>query len=256
MSDNLMRATVHKIVSEAQPIVADILEDLYDQVQKKKIVAKQDLSRADSIQLKYLKGLQMVFKKNFRRLYEDAKIQAATEVKKGSFAKGNIPEENFLEFLEQETFKYIGDWEYMITRKTKDELVRAIKDGKPLSEVVSVMDNEGNDMSEASLERFARTKGTEVYNRGRVAYFESTGIVSAYQFAAILDDRTSDICDGLNGCIFEKEDAPVPPMHFNCRSMLVPITQFETYEADKEANNGQDIDKFIEDNIGKGFPKE
>ncbi len=255
-SDQLMKATVAKIMHESAPIVSDIFEDLYDQMQKKTVIARQDLERADSIQLKFLKRLQLVFKKNFRLLYNDAKAQAATEVKKGDFAKANIPADEFLDFLDQETYKYIGDWEYSITRKAKDELIRAIKDGLTLSDVIGVMDDEGNDLSDVSIERYARTKGTEVYNRGRIDYFESTGVVSAYQYSAILDDRTSDICAGLDGIIFDKADAPVPPLHFNCRSMLVPITSFEDYTVDETANDGTNIDDFIDENIGKGFPKE
>ena len=39
----------------------------------------------------------------------------------------------------------------------------------------------------------------------------------------------------------------------NCRSLLVPITKYETWEADAKANNGQGMDKFIKDNLGDGF---
>ncbi len=49
---------VAKIKAETKPIVEDIFEDLFDQLQKKKIVQMQDLSRADSIQLKYLKKIK------------------------------------------------------------------------------------------------------------------------------------------------------------------------------------------------------
>jgi SPP1 gp7 family putative phage head morphogenesis protein len=116
------------------------------------------------------------------------------------------------------------------------------------------MDNEGQELSDQALERFARTKTTEVFNKGRKAAFDETGIVSAYQYSAVLDDRTSDICEGLDNCIFEKGDEPTPPMHFNCRSILVPITKFEDYEADDNANDGTNLDDFIEQNKGKGFP--
>ena len=245
---------VSRIRTEAQPIYDDIFEDLYSQLQKKKIVAKQDLERAETIQLKYLGKLQTVFKKHFRRLHDDAMKQAATEVNKSKEFAANVPNDEFLEFLESETFKYVGDWSYEITKKTKNELIKAIKDGKPLSSVISVMDDEGKALTEVSLERYARTKTTEVFNRGRLEYFESTGVVAAYQYSAIMDDVTSDICSELDEKVFEMADAPIPPLHFNCRSTLIPITKYEDYNVDKTTNSGKNIDKFLEKNVtDKGF---
>lgn len=41
----------------------------------------------------------------------------------------------------------------------------------------------------------------------------------------------------------------------NCRSLLIPITRFQDYKVDTESNDGQDIDKFIDENIGTGFSR-
>lgn len=253
LADNLLKTAVSKMQAELAPVVDDIFEDLYDQLQKKKIVQKQDLSKAENIQLKYLGKMQTIIKKHFRNLYNDGAAMAKTEVKKSDFAV-NIPADEFLEFLNQETFKYIGDWSYTITKKTKDALITAIKDGKSLSSVITVLDDEGKRLSDVSLERYARTKSTEVFNKGRMEYFESTGVVAAYQFSAILDDVTSEICTELNGKVFEKTDAPIPPLHFNCRSVLIPITRFEEWSADSKTNSGKSIDKTLERLVeDKGF---
>lgn len=255
LANQTLTTAVAKLKAEAQPIIEDIFEDLYDQLQKKKIVQTQNLDRAETINLKYLGRLQNVFKKHFRMLHQDAMNQAKNEVKKSDFA-APLPNDNFLEFLNQETYKYIGDWSYEITKKTKNALIKAIKDGKPLSSVISVLDNEGKALSDVSLERYARTKTTEVFNRGRMDYFESTGVVAAYQYSAIIDDVTSEVCGELNGKIFEKEDAPIPPLHFNCRSLLIPITRFEEYKADTKTDSGKNIDSFIEKNVeDKGFSR-
>jgi len=253
LADQTLKSAVSKIITEAQPIVEDIFSNLYDQLQKKKIIQRQDLDRADTIKLKYLSRLQAVFKKHFGTIHADAMAQAKTEVKKSDFATP-IPNDEFLDFLEQETYKYVGDWAYEVTKRTKNQLIQAIKDGRPLSSVISVLDDEGKKLSDVSLERYARTKTTEVFNRGRKDYFDSTGVVAAYQYSAIIDDVTSEVCGNLNGLIFEKDQAPIPPLHFNCRSLLVPITRFEKYEVDKTTNGGQNIGKFLEQNVtDKGF---
>jgi hypothetical protein len=79
-------------------------------------------------------------------------------------------------------------------------------------------------------------------------------MVSAYQYSAILDSVTTDLCAGLHGKIFDAGDQPVPPLHFNCRSLLVPITKYESYEPDTKVGSIP-IDKFIDDRIGDGFSR-
>ncbi len=253
-AERTLKQTVQKIMDDSKEIQKQIFEDLYDQIQKKKILPKKDLSLADGLKLKNKKQLQLVLKRRFRELYKEAQAQAKVEVSSKSHAR-NVPSDDFLTFLDQETFNYIGDWEYTVLKRTRAELVSAIKDGKSLSDVIGILDDEGQKLSEVSLERYARTKTTEVFNKGRMEHFESTGVVEAYQYSAVLDDRTSSICEELDGHIFEAGDAPIPPLHFNCRSVLIPITRFEDYKVSEETSDGQDMDEFIDENIGKGFPR-
>lgn len=35
----------------------------------------------------------------------------------------------------------------------------------------------------------------------------------------------------------------------NCRSVLIPITKFEDWSADEVTNSGQDVDKFLKENV-------
>jgi SPP1 gp7 family putative phage head morphogenesis protein len=200
--------------------------------------------------------MQGVFKKHFRSLYKDSQIMARSEIRRADNAKKNenIPAEEFMAFLEKETHQYVGDWEYTINKRTRNAINNAIKDGRPISDVVGILDDEGKALSDVSLERYSRTKSTEVFNRGRMEYFDSTGVVAAYQFAAILDDVTSEICGSLHGLTFPVGEAPVPPLHFNCRSVLVPITKYEDWSADGVTNSGKNVDKFLEENVtDKGF---
>ena len=121
------------------------------------------------------------------------------------------------------------------------------------------------------MERYARTKSTEVINRARKAFFDDSEIVPAYQYSAIIDGRTTNICAGLHGKIFDKDKAPTPPLHFNCRSTLIPVTRFEKFKVDKTRNTSgsvklkggaevaisgpSNIDAFIDEKIGEGFSR-
>lgn len=241
------------IMDETAPIIKKMFSDLYEQLRKKNPVAKGSIESVDSISLKYKGELKKALKQSFMGIYKDGQVQGAQELNKSDFALPTTSEK-FLEILEQETFKWIGDYEYGILKKTKEQLVAAIKDGKPLSSVIDVLDNEGKRLSEVGLERFARTKHTEVLNRGRHEYFQNSGVIAGYQYSAILDDRTSDICRGLHGKKFKAGTEPIPPMHFNCRSILIPITKYEEFEP-SEAVGKTPINEFIDENKGDGFAK-
>lgn len=244
----------NRVLEQAGPVIKRIFKDLGDQISNKNIVASQKIEKSEGLKLKYLGELKKILKKNFKQAYEDAKNMGERELNKTTYARKPLPDDKFLEFIENETFQYVGDWEYNVLKKARIQINAAIRDGKPLSSVLDLLDEEGMLDSESSLERYARTKFTDVMNRGRLAYFNETDVVAAYQYSAILDDVTSGICEGLHGKIFKAGDEPIPPLHFNCRSLLVPITKYESFEVDKSAN-GQNIDRFIEENTGEGFSR-
>ena len=47
--------------------------------------------------------------------------------------------------------------------------------------------------------------------------------VRSYQWISVLDSRTTQICRGLSGQVFEFGKGPLPPKHFNCRSNTAPV---------------------------------
>ncbi len=73
----------------------------------------------------------------------------------------------------------------------------------------------------------ARTATSAVVHNAREEVFKANKqIVPKVQWAATLDDRTTVICAGLDGQIFDVGDpgTPRPPIHFQCRSTIIPIT--------------------------------
>jgi len=70
----------------------------------------------------------------------------------------------------------------------------------------------------------ARTAATQAANEGYYRGMKDAG-VEHYVWVAVLDDRTTDICRGLNGQVFRVDDpqAPKPPAHWNCRSHIEPV---------------------------------
>jgi SPP1 gp7 family putative phage head morphogenesis protein len=72
--------------------------------------------------------------------------------------------------------------------------------------------------------RLVATETNYMHGQGELQSYIDDGI-GQYEYVAILDSRTSDICRSLDGEIFNTEDAQVgenyPPMHVFCRSTTV-----------------------------------
>lgn len=121
---------------------------------------------------------------------------------------------------------------------------QAIRDNEPAwDEVGAVLDalDLGSEVTAAHyLDTLARTNLFEAMNEARYAEFtdpELSDFVLALRYSAILDDRTTEICQSLHDSIF-KADSPLwdeyrPPNHYNCRSVLVPVTAVDGWDGEE-----------------------
>lgn len=74
----------------------------------------------------------------------------------------------------------------------------------------------------------ARTEAAAAYTKGSLLAYANSGVVKKVEWDATLDDRTSEVCQGLHG-----KRVPLgelfpggydgPPAHPNCRSAVLPI---------------------------------
>lgn len=81
-----------------------------------------------------------------------------------------------------------------------------------------------------SMDGIARTAITHVSNRAHMlAYEQNADVVSGVEYVATLDLRTTEICARWDGTVWKNGDPriQVPPLHFNCRSQLVPVVDYE-----------------------------
>lgn len=237
---------------KALPFMKHMINGLIDSAEKMSINSVDDIAKLDKLSFKKseIKKLSKILNDNFDASYKRFYDLAKKEIKKDNFAID--PEDEFLAILARENLNFIGDWEYNVTKSARVAIIGAIKDGLPISSVVDLITSKGFQDTEVALERYARTKHTEVMNNARKSYFDATGVVGGYQFSAILDGRTSLICQSLHGKIFKKGTEPTPPLHFNCRSLLIPLTIYQDFTPDEKVGE-DDIQDFITNNKGLGF---
>jgi len=89
----------------------------------------------------------------------------------------------------------------------------------------------------ARIETIARTSTTTAFNQARQSYFTSevfAGYVQAFEYNAIMDDSVSEICEYLNGKIQRNWSTYLPPNHFNCRSLIVPVTVSDGWDGNED----------------------
>lgn len=107
--------------------------------------------------------------------------------------------------------------------------------------------------------RLIWTESSYMMNQANAHAFMAEGI-TLYRYSAILDERTSNTCRGLNDEVFELKDySPgknAPPMHSFCRSTIIPI---ENDDVNIVVNDSKkfwdDIEKQQQDDMRERFRK-
>ncbi len=116
----------------------------------------------------------------------------------------------------------------------------AVKGVEDDQKVLALLDDlwvEAEGSAVAYLNTLVRTNVFEAMNEARFAEFtdpELDDFVLALQYAAVLDSSTTQICEHLNARTYKADseiwDEYRPPNHYNCRSVLVPITAIDGWD--------------------------
>lgn len=176
--------------------------------------------------------------------------------------------DNAAAYFDTQSFRMAGDTSDQVRKIIQQELQNGIKFGKTLPEIrISIWERlisrgltdlksvKGVEQSEAIvsalealqlddvadvrpyLDTLVRTNTFEALNEARYAEFTDPDVgdfVQALEYAAVLDSSTTEICSELNGSIYRADskywDEIRPPNHFNCRSVLIPVTVIDGWD--------------------------
>jgi SPP1 gp7 family putative phage head morphogenesis protein len=201
--------------------------------------------------------LKNYFVDMFKESYNTAQKEVFPNTEKKYQISEILPDE-FLDILKSEAFDIVGDYAGLLNKKSKKIVYQGIKDGWSQGEITKLLREQFEAETDTWLNTVIRTKSTEIYNEARKKFYETDDyakeVVVGYEWSAILDDRTSEVCSHLDGKLLNVEESQwlKPPAHYNCRSVLVPITKFEDYD-NKEMNKKYDMDKLA--GMGGGLLK-
>ncbi len=117
--------------------------------------------------------------------------------------------------------------------------IQGTSNGQMVTELQKAMD-----MSAYQARRLIRTENSQVSSRANLLAYQENG-TPRFQFRAVLDYKTSEICRHMDGKVFPvsegKSGVNMPPLHPFCRSKTVPYIPDEEMDADntRTARNGK-----------------
>jgi len=201
-------------------------------------------------------------RRKFRRFYELSLERAAGEVAAlaPSFRADGIADElpgNIAAYLDLVEGRFFDDlFGAFKARIALDTFEEGLAFGWSRKEFVSALTERFADFSARDIQTNVRTELTDFFNLARERTFRESGaLVQSLQYTSVLDDRTTLICQKLDGITYRSMDDPNltasrPPNHFQCRATIVPIMAGEDFEP-TPARKVASAMALIQDGFGK-----
>ncbi|NCC56369.1 MAG: hypothetical protein EOM17_01960 [Synergistales bacterium] len=175
-----------------------------------------------------------------------------------------LPSEGYT-WLYSYTFELKGILEKPILDKArtivKEGMGTAGKKGGTEDEVREKLRTVLPDLTEHRLQAIVRTETMRCYNMGQLIQMKNTeGLVEGVEYCAVLDSRTTDMCQERDGLILRINDSRLwdntPPLHPNCRSVLLPVMIIDGVSEERWEGDAEKFDTLAVDHPGMVRPKD
>ena len=233
-------------------IITKQKESLKKDILKRKIIETNSASQIEKIQLSYVGELKSKIQEYLKDLWQYGREEVKSELGKMKFADivPGLPPTKALQYLNNKSFWIAGVIRDSVLKEAKAILYNGLKGGASTPEIMFQLDGffkeyigttaieikTGKELTPWHLENVVRTNFSDAYNEGRWAMMNDPDVgdfVPAVAYSSVMDDRTTEICERLDGQVFEKGDPDLarvkPPNHYECRGTLVPVTKYEKF---------------------------
>ena len=86
----------------------------------------------------------------------------------------------------------------------------------------------GTRLANNQIMTLVRTSVNQVANKAsQETYKANDSVTKKYRYIATIDSKTTMLCASKDDKLFDYNDGPMPPLHFNCRSTTVPVIDWE-----------------------------
>jgi len=239
-----------KAKEELSKIIERQKETLKKAIVKAKIIENNNANEIEKLQLSYVGEFRDTIHKWLQELWRYGHTEVQAELKQYKYV-GILTGKAMENLLKNKSFHIAGIARDDILKEAKTILYSGAKNGLSADEIMFELDKyfqqyigspgietrDGKLLTPYHLENIVRTNFSDAYNQGRLDMMRDPdvrSVVTGGMFSAVMDDRTTPICQSLDGQVFEIGDPDLgrftPPLHYLCRSTVVPITKYETFK--------------------------
>ena len=139
-----------------------------------------------------------------------------------------------IDWLENYTPSLAGNLSNAVLEGIRNVMRDSLQKGSTLQERMKALRDSASELSRMTdfrIESIARTEITRADTLGRLSSMKSNDDVIGVEFSAVMDDRTTEICQSRHGLVMRLDDPRLPentpPIHVRCRSVLLACTVYE-----------------------------
>ncbi|SHE63923.1 minor capsid protein [Schwartzia succinivorans] len=203
--------------------------------------AKAHISRLDAIKLQIQQQIEVLYGNQvdgldrlMRDIYTEGYNRSAYTIDKGMGVHYNLASTDSGRIDTIINQPWAGDGKIFSDRLWRDkdklvntlqqEMTQAVTRGDKLGDAVKKIASRMN-VAKSSAARLVMTESAFISGRSQRDCFKGLG-VNKYEYVATLDRKTSEICQEMDGKVFDIDDykpgTNAPPMHCWCRSCIAP----------------------------------
>ena len=249
IKDKLLEKDINKTEKKLLKLFKNVKEELLKELRviysDPQAFTPYQISNIDELLESVYKAIDNLYKKNEKQVtealvdtYKTMYNEASVDLK----ASFNTVNEDLIREVVKTNWSGLtfSDriWEHRGKLKValKEELSKGLIRGDSLQDISRLMTDRLNN-SYSNAIRLVRTESCWIMNEATVTNYKDNGI-KEYEFMAFLDKKTSPQCRKLDGERLYIDEARaglnLPPLHPNCRSCIIPITEKVVIEKPKE----------------------
>jgi len=225
------------------------------------------VSRLEALQIKVRQQVELLAASRqngaqdlLGEVYKDTYYRTLFEVQKGTgigvnFAKiddTGLKKVLGTEFAGSNWSKRIwGDRDKLATElhtKISQSFIRGDSIDRTSREVAARMN-----VSYSNAKRLVQTESAFFTEQATMDGYKASGVVKKYEVLATLDNRTSDICQSMDGKVFKLSEMEVgvnyPPFHTNCRTTTMPYFDDEIDPGERIARDADGNTIYVPGNM-------